>query len=587
MSADGRTILEIASETADLTVQKFISVSRPSPSTSKPVHSRGKIWILKCQELLRNQSVLCLLGFALIWLLELYWFQARTLVPSQGLGARFAFWAPKIRFVLDIFFIGAVCSFLRARWLMAIACGSFLAHVVLITYTNIFSQPLSLLTAIASWREGVSVAPFALSWLPPKPTIALAIVLAVQILLLRAAAKQRFSSRDRLALGGCSTLAYAALFGVTLLLDPLSAAKQSTGVARLGVIRGYVGPWFAELYYLNDERLLQNAVEQHRRRSSDLVPIEANIPIHDRLVIIQVESLDYNILGYRANGIEVTPFLNSLREQSMLYKVRAFHPTGSADADFTMLTGGPPATHVLNYNLPNFPYDDTLPQILGKNGFKTYAFHGNTGQFYNRRSAFEKMGFTEFSFREELEPRGAFEIDRLGLQDRGVLDYSSLTFRQEKGPVCHFVITLTSHTPYVFLKANDREVVPHPSDAVDRYFNHMRYVDNCLRDYFTSLGKHVTVVLYSDHPTEEGKDDFQPARVGPVQYVPVFVYDSDRNLGDLQRTRASRAMDGSLNIVDFVSYLRSQIELNFAGEKDDLDAVKKPSKPSNVESKTQ
>lgn len=467
---------------------------------------------------------------------------------------------------------------------MAIACGSFLSHLVLITYSNIFRQPLSLLTAIASWREGVSVAPFALSWLPPMPAIALAIVLALQILLLRVAARQRFSLKDRLALGGCFTLAYAALFSVTLLLDPLSAAKQSAGVARLGVIRGYVGPWFAELWYLNDERLLQSAVEQYRRRSAELTPIEASIPIHDRLVIIQVESLDYNILGYRANGIEVTPFLNSLREKSMLYRVRAFHPTGSADADFTMLTGGPPASHVLNYNLPNFPYEDTLPQILGKHGFKTYAFHGNTGEFYNRRSAFQKMGFTEFSFREELERRGTFEIDRLGLQDRGVLNYSSLKFRQEKGPVCHFVITLTSHTPYVFLKANDREVVPHPSDAVDRYFNHMRYVDNCLRDYFTSLGKHVTVVLYSDHPTEEGKDDFQPARVGPVQYVPVFVYDSDRNLAELQKTRASRALDGSLNIVDFVGYLRSQIELTFGAKAGDQTSEGRLVDPSSAES---
>jgi hypothetical protein len=95
-----------------------------------------------------------------------------------------------------------------------------------------------------------------------------------------------------------------------------------------------------------------------------------------------------------------------------------------------------------------------------------------------------------------------------------------------------------------------------------------------LRDYITSLGKGVTVMIYADHTTEKGKGDFQPARDDTAEYVPMFIYDTDRDLGALQKTRATGlALSGELKMIDISAYLRNQLA-NAFGTSPDSDTAK-------------
>ena len=57
-------------------------------------------------------------------------------------------------------------------------------------------------------------------------------------------------------------LAYAGLYGMTLYVDPLHYISTRRSLGRIGYIRGYIGPWIAEWYYLNDKTLLNRAVER-------------------------------------------------------------------------------------------------------------------------------------------------------------------------------------------------------------------------------------------------------------------------------------------------------------------------------------
>ena len=54
-------------------------------------------------------------------------------------------------------------------------------------------------------------------------------------------------------------LGYAILWSVVAYLDPLQRIQTTRGVGRLGHIRGYLGPWFAEWYYLRGDHLLTDA----------------------------------------------------------------------------------------------------------------------------------------------------------------------------------------------------------------------------------------------------------------------------------------------------------------------------------------
>jgi Sulfatase len=499
--------------------------------------------------------------FALAWTIELYAVQAVTLVYPNETTARFAFWAPKIRLMLDLLFVLGLTFWLRRRWLCGVIVAAFFVYLGLLTYFHYFQKPLSLLTIFGNWREGVHMGEFALNLIPLRAALALATALAIELAALYVSRKASLPRNCAWLAGGVMWLAYAGLYLVALRLDPLDAIQTTRGIGRLGEIRGFLGPWFAEWYYLSDNKVLERALVLRNVTYDRLTPIEGDIPIHKHLVILQAESLDYNVLGYRVDDVEVTPFLNALRGQSMFYRVTAMHFNGSSDADFAALNAVSGSRHENTYIIPGYPYQNTTPQFLARCGFATYSFHGKSGEFYNRRAAFDQMGFAGILFREELEKNYDAKSDRWGVADADLLAVSAQEMRTATSPTCHFVITLTTHVPYIYLKSNEQEIYPRPRTIVQNYMNNMRYLDNCLRQYVMALGSGTTVMIYADHPTEEGAGDFTPDRAGGREFIPCFIYDSDQELSKLQKTRGQPIVeDGTLNLVDVINYLRAQVK---------------------------
>ncbi len=512
----------------------------------------------------------CMAALVLTWTVELYMVQARTLTFPNEVGPRFAFWAPKIRLALDLLFISTITVWFRKRWLTLIAIGASFAYLGLITYWQFFQRPISLLTILSSWREGMEVGGFALDLFPKRAVFGVAFALVIKLAAIWLSRKVSLPRNCAWMATAVLAMAYLSLSLVVNRWDPLDRIQSKRGVGRLGVSRGYLGPWIAEWYYLGDTQVLERAVALRRIKYDRLTPLEADIPIHRRLVILQAESLDFNILGYKIDGVAVTPFLNRLRDLSMFYRVQAVHFNGSADADFVALNGVTSSKHENTYMIPGYPYENTTPQLLKRCGFSTSSFHGHSGQFYRRRSAFEKMGFDKIFFREELEGRFHLAADRWGVKDKDVLLFSALQMRESTSPTCHFVITLTTHTPYTMLRPDEQEIFQEPHSTLEHYINNMRYLDNCLRDYITSLGSGTTVMIYADHPTEQGSTDgsFTPDRTDGREYIPCFIYDTDRELSKLQKTRKSAIRkDGTLNLIDMINYLRGQVNREFGQPK--------------------
>ncbi len=502
--------------------------------------------------------------FVLAWTLELYMTQEMTLVYPNETSARFAFWAPKIRLVLDLLFVLTLTFLLRRRWLCVVVAGGFFAYLGLITYFEYFLRPLSLLTIFGNWREGMRLSEFALDLFPKRVALMLVLALATQWVALYISRKASLPRNCAWLAGGACAVAYAGLYFLANMYDPLYAIQTTRGVGRLGEIRGYLGPWFAEWYYLRDDKVLQRALQLREVKYDRLTPVEADIPVHKHLVILQAESLDYNVLGFKVDGVEVTPFLNKLRDQSMFYRVGAMHFNGSSDADFAALNAVSGSRHENPYIIPGYPYENTTPQFLARCGFSTFSFHGNGGEFYSRRPVFEKMGFAGIYFQEELVNVEGLRANRWGVRDADVLGLSAQKLRMATTPTCHFIISLTTHVPYTLLADHEKEIYPHARTTVQNYLNNMRYLDNCLRDYIASLGSGTTVMIYADHPTEEGDGTFTPDRSDGREFIPCFIYDSDQDLSQLQKTRgAPIATDGTLNLVDMINYLRSQTMRNY------------------------
>ena len=217
--------------------------------------------------------------FVLVWTLELYIVQSVTLVyPNEG-GARFTFWAPKIRLVLDVLFIATLTIWFRRRLLVACVIASFFAFVVLVTYHDYFFRPLSLLTIMSNWREGLQVGGFARDMFPKFACLALAGALAVKLAALYFSRGAALPRSCAWLVGVVLAVTCVSLEAATNLVDPLYKIQTKRNVGRLGVIRGYLVPWAAEWYFVGDSERLKQALERrhaplqspdaHRGRHSD------------------------------------------------------------------------------------------------------------------------------------------------------------------------------------------------------------------------------------------------------------------------------------------------------------------------------
>ena len=130
----------------------------------------------------------------------------------------------------------------------------------------------------------------------------------------------------------------------------------------------------------------------------NLVPVlslaDSGESLPDSILLVQIESLDWQALGIRQHGREVTPFLNQLASRSAFIKLKANHTgsAGSAGADFQVMTGFRPSnSNNINLNR-SFPWRLGLPgRALGQ-GFTFEMIHGNDATFLHRKTAYQSMG---------------------------------------------------------------------------------------------------------------------------------------------------------------------------------------------------
>jgi phosphoglycerol transferase MdoB-like AlkP superfamily enzyme len=315
-----------------------------------------------------------------------------------------------------------------------------------------------------------------------------------------------------------------------------------------------------EWNYLGNHEDLQAALADRTQLSDRLTPFESTLTVGDRLVIIQVESLGFDVMGTVMNGREVTPFLNQLKEQAYFYRVTAPVYNGSADADFSMLNGTEPSKNTVNYKFPAYPFENALPQFLSNYDYRTTAVMGGRGVVYNRRSAFEKMRFSRLLFAEEIVEKYSGKISNLGIRDAELLPLSSLMLRETAEKSCHFVVTVGSHLPFNTLHDSEKEIFPNSLDVNENYFNSVRHVDNMLRNYIVSLPANTTVVIYGDHTAPISYPGYQTDRSGQFHRVPYLIYNVGQNIARSQRTRGQEvATSGQLTLTDMANYLRAQV----------------------------
>src|SRR5690606_38664913 len=299
---------------------------------------------------------------AVVWAAEIFWVQEHKLragyTSEYGVLRLLAERCVRLAFDLS-FSLGVLALLPRALLFLPLVAWQILA-ALLLGYHAYFDRALSWQTIVVQLEEGLAVAGMGTGILGGPAIAGLLVALGVKVALALWARRRGTPAR---ALGGCALGGWLCMAGALNLVYPLQKLQVYSSMERTGVAYGYFWTWVGEALYMG-ETLLERAIEAAETRRSDRLAVEPLPPPADRVVILQVESLDDALLGHEESGELVVPFLTRLREASAYYRVRPIHDNGSADADFSMLTGRAPSPDVITYRLLHYPYGAPLPKIF-------------------------------------------------------------------------------------------------------------------------------------------------------------------------------------------------------------------------------
>ena len=248
------------------------------------------------------------------------------------------------------------------------------------------------------------------------------------------------------------------------------------------------------------------------------------------VIAIHAESLQNFAIGLEFNGQEVTPNLNKLVKES-LYFNNFYAQVGvgtSSDSEFTYATSLLPAnsgTVFVNYYNNKFT---TIQNLLNDKGYYVFSMHGNDGDFWNRLTMHQNMGYDKFY------AKSSFVIDEeygLGLSDESFFRQAVSMLKdidENIGtPYYGTLITLTNHTPWddadkiseldLSLKVNvDGNMVVRDyleGKPLGDYIKSMNYMDKAIGQFLDNMEDEgllddTVIVIYGDHDARISKRNY-------------------------------------------------------------------------------
>lgn len=252
------------------------------------------------------------------------------------------------------------------------------------------------------------------------------------------------------------------------------------------------------------------------------------------IVVIQVESLDANVINKTYNGKLIAPKLNSLARKNVYYPYTlSYHKAGgTSDSEFAIINSVEPLTNFPSIKLSSYTYPNSMIKVLNDNSYSTIAFHGNIGNYYNRDVAFNKMGFNEF---HDIRTMG-YQNTGWGAPDGNVFNYQLNVLKNIKEPFLSYTITMTSHTPFTNAKNyyNNSSYDSIENERVKNYFNSISYVDESIYNFVTRIRneyKNSYIFIIGDHTPEVNYDEYHQASFtieeDYFEFVPLIIITPD------------------------------------------------------------
>ena len=231
----------------------------------------------------------------------------------------------------------------------------------------------------------------------------------------------------------------------------------------------------------------------------------AGIARGHNLLMIQAEALQGWVLGAAIDGQEITPFLNRLRGQALVYTALADETAQgmTSDAEYAVLNSQLPLGQgAVAFLRPGNRFV-TLAHALQAAGYATISAHPYKKGFWNRATLHPRYGFERSLFSEELGPGPTVGW---GLSDDAFFQRMVPELVALPRPFFGFLVTLSLHHPYDHFPAALKrlELGALEGSALGNYLHGMHHLDRSLERLFTSLAdvgllERTVVAIYGDH----------------------------------------------------------------------------------------
>lgn len=281
-----------------------------------------------------------------------------------------------------------------------------------------------------------------------------------------------------------------------------------------------------------------------------------NIPIRPNVIQITVESLSADFLGYFGNERGLTPRLDSLAGESLVFTNFMATGTRTVRGMEALTLSVPPTPGRSIVKRPDNANLFTIGSVFRDRGYKTSFIYGGRGYFDNMNAFFGGNGFEIHD--QASEPGDDVEFTNAwGVSDEDL--YRWVTEQADKSaaagePFYHFVMTTSNHRPYTF--PDGRIDMPSHSgrEAAVKYTDYAigRFLDEARsKPWF----KNTIFVIVGDHcASSAGKTDV------PVNnyHVPLMVY--------APGIVAARAVDTLSSQVDYAPTLFELMGWSYVSE---------------------
>lgn len=229
------------------------------------------------------------------------------------------------------------------------------------------------------------------------------------------------------------------------------------------------------------------------------------------IIIIMDEAFaDLNILGEFSTNKEVTPFISSLKENTVSgYALASVYGGNTANSEYEVLTGNSMA-----WMSPNVvPYQQYLRSstysmvghLKSEYDYKCVAMHPFNSGGWNRPDAYRYMGFDECFFVEDFPQKDKI---RGYISDQEMFDFLIETYENKNDePMFIFGVTMQNHGGYTYTGNDythhitiDEYGSEYPD--VEQYLSLIHETDKATENlitYFEQADEDVVILFFGDH----------------------------------------------------------------------------------------